>query len=92
MELFELVDRHCNIRLLRTSCNFRECGRKPSKEMLIYQIDMHTAKKRDIISLYLCPEHYQEMEKALESVIGRFRAGKIYKIQQEDRSIKVVTY
>ena len=84
MELFELVDKHCDIRLLKTNCNFRECGRKPRKEMLVLQLDMNTAKKREIVSLYLCNEHYEAMEKELEGVVGKFKNGKIYKIRQSD--------
>jgi hypothetical protein len=87
MELFEVVDKYCNIRLLKTNCNFRDCDRKPRKEMLILQLDMNTAKKREIISLYLCHEHYAAMEKALEGVVGRFKNGKIYKIAQSDLAL-----
>jgi hypothetical protein len=84
MELFELVDKHCDIRLLKTNCNFRECERKPRKEMLIFRLDMNTAKKKDILSLYLCQEHYAAMEKVLEGIVEKFKNGKIYKIRQSD--------
>lgn len=93
MELFDIVDKHCNIRLLKTTCNFRDCDKKPGREMLIYQIDMNTAKKKDIVSIYLCPEHYSEMEKLLEGIIGKFKSGKIYKIKRsDDKGINIVTY
>jgi hypothetical protein len=84
MELFDVVDKHCDIRLLRTNCNFRNCSRKPGKEMLILQLDMNTAKRKGIVSLYLCPEHYEEMERVLEGIVGKFKDRKIYKIIQSD--------
>ena len=92
MELFDVVDRHCNIRFLKTNCNFRLCEKPPEKEMLIFEMTMSTAKKKDIISLYLCQEHYREMEKALDGVIGRFRNGRVYRIKKTDDTINVVTY
>lgn len=84
MELFDIVTKYCDIRLLKTFCNFRGCEKKPTKEMLIVQIDMNTAKRREIISIYLCQDHYNSMEKALEGVVGKFKNGKIYKIKQNE--------
>ena len=93
MELFELVNQHCDIRLLKTGCNFRNCDKTPNRELLIYQIEMATAKKKDIISLYLCPEHYAEMERLLGDVVEKFRGGKTYKIKRSDeKGIRIVTY
>ncbi len=90
--LFELVSQHCDIRLLKAGCNFRGCDRKPGSELLVYQMDMATSKKKDMISLYLCPEHYAEMEKLLAEVVERFKAGKTYKIKRPDDKVKITTY
>jgi len=84
MELFNLINQHCDIRLLKTSCNFKGCYKKPKKEMLIIQLDMNTVKRKEIISLYLCDEHYTEMEKILGDVVGKFVNGKVYKIKKSD--------
>ena len=93
MELFDLVTQYCDIRLLKTGCNFRSCEKAARMELLVYQIDMITAKKRDIISLYLCPEHYAEMENRLGDVVEKIKSGKIYKIKHsEDKGINIVTY
>ncbi len=90
MELLEIINRYCDIRLLKRNCNFRGCGKKPGKEMLISQVDMDTKTKRDIISLYLCSDHFREMEKRLEGVVNKFRGGKVYVIKGFD--IGFVTY
>jgi len=92
MELFKTVDKYCNIRLLKKRCNFRDCDKKPGKEMLIFETTMNTSRNKDIVSIYLCHEHYSEMEKLLEGVIGKFRAGKVYKIKKDEEKIRLVTY
>jgi hypothetical protein len=93
MELFELVTQYCDIRLLKSNCNFRNCDRAPKMELLVYQIDMIMDKKRDIISLYLCPDHYAEMERRLGEVVEKIKGGKTYKIKHsEDKGIHIVTY
>jgi hypothetical protein len=90
MELLDVVNEHCDIRRMKANCNFRDCGKKPGKEMLIFQINMDTRTKKNIISIYLCPEHFGEMEKMLENVVNIFKAGKMYRIKGFD--IGFVTY
>ena len=84
MELLGAINNYCNIRLLKTRCNFRGCEKKPGKEMLIFQIDMDTRTKRDIISIYLCTDHFKEMEKNLEGTVNVFKAGRMYRIKDFD--------
>ncbi|MCK4335866.1 MAG: hypothetical protein KAW40_04050 [Candidatus Aenigmarchaeota archaeon] len=90
MELLEVVNKHCDIRRLKRNCNFRDCEKKPGKEMLIFQVDMDTRTKKDIISIYLCSEHFGKMEKLLEGVVNRFKEGKRYVIKGFDTGF--VTY
>jgi len=90
MELLGVVNKHCDIRRLKSNCNFRDCGKKPGKEMLIFQIDMNTRTKKDIISIYLCSDHFTEMEKLLGDIVNRFKAGKRYVIKGFDTGF--VTY
>ncbi len=75
---------------MKSGCNFRDCGKKPGKEMLIFQINMDTRTKKDILSIYLCSDHFSEMEKLLEVVVNRFKAGKMYRIKGSDTGF--VTY
>lgn len=84
MELLSAVDKHCDIRRLRSLCNFRGCEKKPGKEMLIFQVNMKDRTKRDVMSIYLCTEHFKEMEKRLEGVVNRFREGRMYGIKGND--------
>jgi hypothetical protein len=90
MELLDAVSKHCDIRRMKRNCNFRDCGKKPGKEMLIFQVDMDTRTKKNIMSVYLCSEHFKEMEKNLEGVTNRFREGRMYVIKGID--IGYVTY
>jgi len=90
MELLDAVSKHCDIRRMKRSCNFGECKKKPGKEMLIFQIDMDTRTKKNILSIYLCSGHFREMERCLEGVVNRFRSGKMYRIKGID--IGFVTY
>jgi hypothetical protein len=90
MELFDVVNKYCDIRLLRRNCNFKECEKKPGKEMLIFQINMETRTKKDILSIYLCSDHFMEMEKALKNVVNKFKEGKMYVIKGFDTGF--VTY
>jgi hypothetical protein len=84
MELFQAIGKHCDIRFMKTRCNFRGCEKKPGKEMLIFQIDMDTRTKKDIISVYLCTDHFKDMEKNLEGVVNVFKSGKMYRIKDFD--------
>lgn len=84
MELFSLINEHCDIRRMKRQCNFRGCDRKPGREMLIFQVDMETRKKKDIASLYLCTDHFKKMENNLEGVVNKFKEGKMYAVKGMD--------
>ena len=84
MELLETVNKHCDIRRMRKNCNFRECDKKPGKEMLIFQVSMKDRTKKDVMSIYLCTDHFHQMEKSLEGVINKFKEGKMYVIKSND--------
>ncbi|NIO23100.1 MAG: hypothetical protein GTN38_03690 [Candidatus Aenigmarchaeota archaeon] len=90
MELLELIDKYCDIRRMKRNCNFGKCEKKPGKEMLIFQINMDTRTKKNIISIYLCSDHFREMERCLEGVVNKFKSGKMYRIKGFD--IGFVTY
>lgn len=90
MELLNVVNKHCDIRRMKRNCNFIKCEKKPGKEMLIFQINMDTRTKKDIISIYLCSDHFREMEKLLEGVVNKFKEGKMYRIKGFDTGF--VTY
>lgn len=90
MKLIDVVNKHCDIRRLKVNCNFTGCEKKPGKEMLIFQVDMDTRTKKNIISIYLCSDHFSEMEKNLRGVVNKFKEGKMYVIKGID--IGYVTY
>ena len=84
MELLGVINKYCEIRRLKKNCNFRECEKKPGKEMLIFQVNMDTRTKKNIISIYLCSEHFKEMENNLKDTVNKFREGKMYVIKGID--------
>lgn len=84
MELLDAVSEHCDIRRMKSRCNHRECERKPGKEMLIFQLNMKDRTKKDVMSIYLCSEHFKFMEKKLEGVINKFKEGRMYGMKAND--------
>jgi hypothetical protein len=64
-----------DIKRLKTRCNFKNCKKKPGKEILIYEFDRITSKRRDLISLYLCSTHYKNAEKALPEKLESLKSG-----------------
>ena len=90
MKLLDVVNKHCDIRRMKRNCNFRDCEKKPGKEMLIFQVDMDTRTKKNIMSVYLCSDRFSEMEKNLRGVVNKFKEGKMYVIKGID--IGFVTY
>ncbi len=56
--ILEFVGKRYDIRKLERKCNFINCNRKPGKEILIYEFDIRTGKKKELLSLYLCSEHF----------------------------------
>jgi len=84
MELLNAVNQHCDIRRMKSQCNFGECGKKPGKEMLIFQLNMKDRTKKNVMSIYLCRDHFLKMEKNLEGVVNKFKEGKMYGVKSVD--------
>jgi|YelNatPaOPRAMG01_1025707.scaffolds.fasta_scaffold167727_1 hypothetical protein len=81
MNIFELIKEDYDVRRLRNRCNYKDCDRYPSKEILIYETDFKKIKTRDLVSLYLCIKHFKE---ANENLIK-----KLSEIEVKDKRIDV---
>ena len=84
MEILNAVNEHCDIRRLKSLCNFKDCEKRPGKEMLIFQLNMKDRTKKDTMSLYLCTEHLEIVQKKLEGVLNKFKEGKMYGVKSRD--------
>ncbi|RLI97966.1 MAG: hypothetical protein DRO99_01960 [Candidatus Aenigmatarchaeota archaeon] len=40
-------------------CNFNGCGKLPTREINIFEENMITGRRKGLVSLYLCSEHYK---------------------------------
>ena len=58
MNVLEVISQHCDIRKLDKTCNYKECMKDPSKEILVYELDRINLKTRDLIYIYLCSKHF----------------------------------
>lgn len=54
---------------LSNECNFKDCKRPPSKEVIIKEFDVRRTSTRDVVSLYFCKEHG---EKDIDHIIDKF--------------------
>ena len=54
----EFIMLNYDIKKLNRYCNHKECMNIPSKEVLLFEFDTINKLRRDIVSLYLCDDHY----------------------------------
>jgi len=85
-----LIMKSYDIQKLSRTCNNPGCSRPPAKEITIFEFDARTAKKRGLITLYLCSDHYAGLEDFLNRLKGLCKKGRI--IQKEIFDIGCVTY
>ena len=89
MERFLFLTGIMDLRKFKSTCNFKSCAAPPSKEVIIKEFDVHRDMKRDVVSLYVCSEHF----KTIAPIIERFNAlstGKI--ISTEVKETGIVTH
>jgi len=79
------------IKNLNRRCNFRGCSKSPSKEALLFELDTRSQSRKDIVSLYLCEDHYNVSMKFLLEELNRIcEQGKVVKVEVFDTGC--VTY
>ena len=62
-----------DLRKLDKACNVRECHNVPSKKVVIFESDLRTSERKDLVTLHFCNEHYRGfLEKSLEKM-GEFK-------------------
>ena len=55
-----------DVKKLKNACNFPSCNKKPEKKILVYEYSIK--RRRDLISLYLCKEHFGSINKLLRKI------------------------
>ncbi len=77
MNVVSLISRNFDLKNFSRNCNFRGCNRLPIKEATIFEFDPKTKRKRDLVSLYFCAEHYNITINKLMKEIKRIESAKI---------------
>jgi hypothetical protein len=78
MDTTSLILGKFELKKLSKTCNTRNCDKAPSKKAIITELDTKTAKKKDLVVLYFCNEHYNgSFKKFFNELINACKAGKI---------------
>ena len=77
MDMVSHISRSFDLKNFSRSCNFHGCNRLPTKEATIFEFDPKTKRKRDLVSLYFCAEHYNITIRKLMKDIRKIENGKV---------------
>ena len=86
----ELIMSSFDIRKLNRSCNAHGCSKPVTKEVSILELDAKVSRKRELVSLYLCGEHFRDLDSFLERLSKACEKGKIILKEVSERGY--VTY
>ncbi|MBN2042986.1 MAG: hypothetical protein JW754_04240 [Candidatus Aenigmarchaeota archaeon] len=79
MNILEVLPEY-EIRRMRSRCNYGNCDKKPSKKLVLFELNRINETSRDLISLFLCTEHYEKTVQDLPD--------KLKPIKSQGKSIK----
>ena len=86
----EFIVGNFDLRGLGKKCNFHGCSKYPSKEALIFEIDIR-GERKDMVSLYFCERHYNLVIKDIIKKLNELsERGK--RIEIEVKETGYVTY
>jgi len=72
-----LISSSFDLKNFSSNCNFRGCTRLPTKEAIIFEFDPKKGRKRDLVSLHFCEEHYKKSINRLMDEIKRIEKDKL---------------
>ncbi len=76
------------VRRMRSRCNHSKCDKKPGKELTLFELNRISGDTKDLISLFLCTDHYEHALKTLPARLKAMRKeGKIIKGRVKDMEI-----
>jgi len=76
-DLVSFISRNFDLKNFSRNCNYQGCRRLPTKEATIVEMDPCTKRKRDLVSLYFCAEHYNAVMEDLMEKVQNIRSNKI---------------
>ncbi len=59
MNILEVLPEY-EVRRMRSRCNHGNCEKKPSKKLTLFEFDRLSERSKDLISLFLCSDHYEK--------------------------------
>lgn len=62
MQELELIANRFDLRKFKKTCNAKNCEKFPSKEIVFFELELKTLKKKELASVYLCSEHFKPEE------------------------------
>jgi len=71
MDQREIIATSFDLGKFTRACNFVQCERPASVEVLVFELDMNANKRKELASLYLCREHYKTALKDLVEKLNR---------------------
>lgn len=80
-----------DLKKLNKMCNHRECKKYPSKEILLYETDLITKEKKELVSLYFCTEHYNNISRKIATKLNEI-GDKRWVINKKEFDIGFITH
>ncbi len=57
MSSFVILAKHFDVQKLQKACNARGCDTLPTKEIMLYELELKSLRQRTLASIFLCPDH-----------------------------------
>ncbi len=76
-----LIIQNFELRKLDRRCNDKNCGKIPSKRVLISETDKMTTEKRELVVLNLCTEHFEKIKSFLRELVELTARDKVINIE-----------
>jgi len=86
-----LITQMFDLKKLNKTCNHKNCQKYPSKEILLYEVDLITKEKKNVVSLYFCTGHYNNISKEITSKLNEI-ADKRWVIHKKEFDIGFITH
>jgi hypothetical protein len=87
----EFITHMFELKNLDRVCNHRGCQKPPAKEILLYETDIILKERKEMASLYLCREHYNNTTKDITASLNEI-AHKRYIVGKKEFDMGVITH
>ena len=80
-----------NLMTFKKMCNYKDCHKYPSKEIILYETDIITKEEKIVASLYFCSEHYNKVARQITTKLNEI-ANKRWVIDKRVRETGFITH